>query len=230
MKSSLSSVRKILKRCANGASLVVVAPSVLLCRAARWARPQSEAVFDLFAHCWALAPGRPGMYLRRAFYRCTLDRCAADWHIGFGSQFTHQTAHVESGVYIGSYALIGSAKLGAGCLIGSRASILSGGRQHEITADGKWGPTRLDKLVRVDVGDHCWVGEGAILMADVGPGAMVAAGAVVGTRVPERVMVAGNPARFIRKLTPAAESEPGEKCPSLEAAVAAPTATSGAAP
>ena len=45
-----------------------------------------------------------------------------------------------------------------------------------------------------------WIGEGAILMADVGDGAMVSAGAVVSAPVPKRVMVAGNPARFVKKL------------------------------
>jgi acetyltransferase-like isoleucine patch superfamily enzyme len=37
-------------------------------------------------------------------------------------------------------------------------------------------------------------------MADTGPCCMVAAGAVVSTAVPPGVMVAGNPARFVKKL------------------------------
>jgi acetyltransferase-like isoleucine patch superfamily enzyme len=38
-------------------------------------------------------------------------------------------------------------------------------------------------------------------MADVGHGATVAAGSVVSNAVPPAVVVAGNPARFVRRLT-----------------------------
>jgi serine acetyltransferase len=40
-----------------------------------------------------------------------------------------------------------------------------------------------------------------VIMADVGPRCMVAAGAVVAAPLPEGVMVAGNPARFVRRIT-----------------------------
>ena len=37
-------------------------------------------------------------------------------------------------------------------------------------------------------------------MADVGKGAAVSAGSVVSNELPEYVVVAGNPARFVRKM------------------------------
>ena len=43
-------------------------------------------------------------------------------------------------------------------------------------------------------------GEGAVVMANVGAQCMVAAGAVVSSPVPDGIMVAGNPARFVRKV------------------------------
>jgi acetyltransferase-like isoleucine patch superfamily enzyme len=54
---------------------------------------------------------------------------------------------------------------------------------------------------RVEIGARSWIGERAVVMADIGSGAMVAAGAVVGSAVPAHVMVAGNPARFVRRMT-----------------------------
>ena len=47
-----------------------------------------------------------------------------------------------------------------------------------------------------------WVGAGAIILPGVvvGEGAIVAAGSVVGQDVPEYTVVAGNPARPVRKL------------------------------
>ena len=50
------------------------------------------------------------------------------------------------------------------------------------------------------IGPHTWIGEGAIVMADTGEGCMVAAGAVVSAEVPPHTMVAGNPARFVRRV------------------------------
>src|SRR5829696_7066988 len=43
---------------------------------------------DLFASCsqfLSLFPGKLGIFLRRAYYRCTLEQCASDCAIGFGT-------------------------------------------------------------------------------------------------------------------------------------------------
>jgi acetyltransferase-like isoleucine patch superfamily enzyme len=50
------------------------------------------------------------------------------------------------------------------------------------------------------VHEDAWIGEAALVVADVGPGAMVTAGAVVSTPVRGGIVVAGNPARFVRDL------------------------------
>jgi acetyltransferase-like isoleucine patch superfamily enzyme len=54
----------------------------------------------------------------------------------------------------------------------------------------------------VTIGDDAWIGAGAILLPNVkvGEQAIVAAGAVVTKDVPSRTVVAGNPARVLRKL------------------------------
>jgi acetyltransferase-like isoleucine patch superfamily enzyme len=110
-------------------------------------------------------------------------------------------ARVEQGVYIGSYALIGSAILRKHCMVGSRASLLSGGTLHRMDENGNWLASDMSRIVQIEVGENAWLGEGAIVMSDIGSRAMVAAGAVVSSPVPDRVMVGGNPARFIRHLS-----------------------------
>jgi acetyltransferase-like isoleucine patch superfamily enzyme len=160
-------------------------------------------MFLFWAQFFAMMPGPPGVWLRCGFYRQTLQHCERGVHIGFGAYFTHREAHVERGAYIGPYALIGSAILRKNCLIGSRASLLSGGQLHVMDDDGNWGAADRSRMQQIEIGEYAWLGEGALAMASVGARAMVSAGAVVASPVPECVMVAGNPARFVRKLAPA---------------------------
>lgn len=196
--------RRIVKGLANAVAAVLVAPFGLLSGLERRLLPGSERLFQLGTHSLALCPGVPGAFLRRAFYRQTLEHCASECHIGFGAMFTHREVIVERGVYLGCWALVGSAHLREGTSIGSRASLLSGTDLHEYR-DGQWTPYDHGKLRRILVGPHALVGEGAIVMADVGVSALVSAGAVVATSVPAGVAVAGNPARFVRRLDPAPE-------------------------
>jgi len=199
---------RIVKGLANGIAAILVAPLGLMSGVERRLFPSSERLFQLGAHSLALLPGVPGAFLRRAFYRQTLEHCASQCHVGFGAIFTHREVIVERGVYLGCWALVGSAHLREGTSIGSRASLLSGTELHEYR-DGQWTPYDHGKLRRISVGPHALVGEGAIVMADVGAAALVSAGAVVATSVPAGVAVAGNPARFVRRLEPAAEIVPG---------------------
>jgi acetyltransferase-like isoleucine patch superfamily enzyme len=57
-------------------------------------------------------------------------------------------------------------------------------------------------LVRIGAGS--WIGSNAVVMADVGPGCIVGAGAVVTRPLPARVLAAGVPARVVRHLDVAA--------------------------
>jgi acetyltransferase-like isoleucine patch superfamily enzyme len=50
----------------------------------------------------------------------------------------------------------------------------------------------------VTVGAGAWIGTGAIVLADVGKGTVVAAGAVVTKPLPDNVIAAGVPAKVIR--------------------------------
>ena len=51
-----------------------------------------------------------------------------------------------------------------------------------------------------------WVGEGAIIMANIGNGCQIAAGAVVTNDTKSFVVLAGNPARFVKTLAPPANT------------------------
>jgi acetyltransferase-like isoleucine patch superfamily enzyme len=194
-----------LKAIGNGLALVAVLPAVLMCWLEGWLRG-SEAVFWFWTHVLAIMPGLPGLYLRRAFYRLTLRQCSLNCWIDFGVIFAHRTASVDDEVYVGAYAVVGSVRLLQGCLIGTRASLLSGPAQHELRADGRWTPSGASSFSEIQIGRNAWIGEAAVVMADVGDGALVAAGTVVSTAVPPGVVVAGNPARFVRSTERAPSS------------------------
>ena len=61
-----------------------------------------------------------------------------------------------------------------------------------------------ENIKRIDVAENVWIGEGAIILASIGKGSLVAAGAVVNTNVKANIVVAGNPARFVKSFEPIA--------------------------
>jgi acetyltransferase-like isoleucine patch superfamily enzyme len=182
-------------------ALAIAAPFAVTSVVDRLMGPTAEAMFLMWAQAFALVPGPPGVFLRRAYYRLTLEHCARSFFVGFGAFFSHRHARIEHGVYIGPYAVVGCATLRRGASIGTRAAVLSGTALHDLDGAGRWGPSDLTRLRRVEVGEYALIGEAALVMADVGASAMVAAGGVVSARVAAGIVVAGNPARFVRRLT-----------------------------
>jgi acetyltransferase-like isoleucine patch superfamily enzyme len=189
-------VRSPLKRIVFSVSAVLVSPLVALAWIERRAL-RSEGIFVAFAQLLALAPGQVGSYLRGAYYYGTLSRCSWETHIGFGSVFMHRGASVGPRTSMGAYCVIGHANIGEEVMMGSRVSIPSGKRQHLDDA-GKM--TSSTKFETVTIGDLTWVGEGAIVMADVGKHSIVSAGAVVTKIAPANSLIGGNPASVIREL------------------------------
>ncbi len=164
-----------------------------------------QDVFIFWGQLFALLPGLPGKYVRKCYYYLTLGACTLDWEIGFLSYFTDRRAEVGRRVYIGVGSYVASATIGDGCLIGSRVSIVGGKRQHKFGPDGRLTPFDPVEAQQVRIGEETWIGEGAVLMADVGSRCIVAAGSIVSNAVPDGRIVGGNPARPIGKTGPWAD-------------------------
>jgi virginiamycin A acetyltransferase len=199
-------MRRYVKRALDVCFLALVAPAAILC-ALEAKHGNRDVMFTMVAQFCALVPGLPGVFLRRAFYRLTLEACGESFFIGFGAWFSHRAARIDEDVYIGPYAVLGSCHLGRGSLIGTRCSILSGGNLHSLDRHGRWMPSDLRRLQTIHIGEYAWLGESSVVLADVGSSAMVVAGAVVSAAVPPSIVVAGNPARFVRTLTPPSDHE-----------------------
>ncbi|MDE3196350.1 MAG: acyltransferase [Acidobacteriota bacterium] len=167
---------------------ILVLPMACLSGFGHW-----QTGFQLFAECLALAPGLAGSYLRIAYYSFTIERVGSDCRIGFGSYLAHPQASLASRVNIGSYCVLGQVSIGEGTFLASHVQILSGKRQHVRDGSGKL--TDDGRIFRrVSVGRDCWIGAGAIIAADVGPGVTLRPGCVVLDPVAEGMIMTGNPA------------------------------------
>jgi virginiamycin A acetyltransferase len=153
-----------------------------------------EGVFTACSELLSLVPGKPGIFLRRSFYRMTLDRCATDCHIGFGTTLAHADSEIHAGVMIGNRCTVGTAVFERNATVGSNVDILSGRHQHHFDRYDVPIQDQGGKYRRVTIGRNTWVGNSTVVMADVGEHCVIGAGAVVVKPIPPRSVAVGNPA------------------------------------
>lgn len=162
-----------------------------------------RTAFKLGSHSCALAPGIPGDYLRLGYYLLTLRACSAHSRVSFGTIFSTPNVVLEDGVYIGAFCVIGNSVIGARTQIADHVQVLSGARQHPRGPDGTIGSAEHGVFERLTIGQDCWIGAAAVVMAGVGRRSTIGAGAIVTRDIPEGVVAAGNPARILRASVPA---------------------------
>lgn len=160
-----------------------------------------EKAFPGWSQLVSLIPGLMGVYVRRAFYRAVFPRVDEGVWISFGTVFSHPTSRLGRKVYVGIFCCLGDVTLEDDVLLGSHVSIMNGSRQH--------GTERLDIPIReqpgewphVTIGRDTWIGDRAIVMADVGAHCVIGAGSVVTKPIPDYAIAVGNPARVVRFRT-----------------------------
>ena len=93
---------------------------------------------------------------------------------------------------------VNKVKIGKNCMIAPNVGIYSA--THPIRAEERYNGVELG--YPVTIGDNCWIGAGAIICPNVtiGNNVVVGAGAVVTKSFGDDVVIAGNPAKVIRKL------------------------------
>jgi virginiamycin A acetyltransferase len=183
-------LRRIIKRTAQGLSLVIVFPGALLCAFGR-----IPTVYTFFAQGFAIIPGVVGDFWRTAFYKYTLRECSIDTIISFGTFFPKREVHVGANVSIGSFCVIGRARIGMRTQISSHVEITSGRHQHCRRDDGSFLNSRDEEVV---IGSDCWIGASAVIMANVGDQSTIGAGSVVVRDIPAGVVAVGAPAKPIK--------------------------------
>lgn len=176
----------------QGTALLLTWPAAMLTGFGRL-----RGAYRAFAEMHALIPGLPGDYLRAGYYRWTLLEFGEGSKIEFGSYFSNPGARVGRRVYIGTMNILGRADIGDGCQIASGVQILSGSRQHRRNADGSLSGSEAGIFDAVRIGKGCWIGAGAIVMANVGENTTVGAGSVVTRELPANCTAVGSPARAL---------------------------------
>jgi acetyltransferase-like isoleucine patch superfamily enzyme len=213
-------VKRILKGTANAIAFLLILPAFLLYRLGALVLG-AEKAFPGWSQAFSLLPGLTGVYLRRAFYRLTLRRCSADCCLSFGTVFSHPTAEVGRGVYVGLFCVLGDVTLEDDVLLGSHVSVINGGGQHGI--DRLDVPIREQPGVyqRVTIGRDSWLGDRSVVLADVGRHCVLGAASVVTRPLPDYAVAVGSPARVLRFRDGAPQREPadGEKATASQTAV-----------
>lgn len=162
----------------------------------------ADPLLSSFSQFLSLIPGKFGVYLRAGFYRFTLSTCSPDAAISFLVLFSQRDTEIGSGVYIGPQCNIGKCKIGQDTLLGSGVHIMSGKGQHNFDDLSTPIKDQGGTFEKITIGSGSWLGNGSLIMANIGDHCVVAAGAVVVDDVEDYVVVAGNPAKVIKRLKP----------------------------
>jgi virginiamycin A acetyltransferase len=190
-------MKLVVKTAAHALALLLVLPGFLLYRLSIVFLGTQKA-FSGWSQSFSLVPGVCGVYLRHAFFRLIFPRCGTDACISFGTVFSHASAELGRSVYVGPFCSLGDVTLEDDVLLGSHVSIANGGSQHGIDRldipvreqPGKW--------ARITIGRDSWIGDRAVILANVGKHCVVGAGSVVTKALPDYAIAVGVPAKVVR--------------------------------
>lgn len=155
--------------------------------------------FDTAGEMLAFIPGGLGRLWRRAWYRLTLDHCGRDLCVDWMAVIRTPRARVGDNVYIGVFCWIGWADIGDDVMLGGHVTVLSGSRHHSFDRTDVPMSRQGGHPACVRVGQDVWIGNRAVVMADVAEGSVVGAGSVVTKPHEPRTVLAGAPARPLRR-------------------------------
>jgi acetyltransferase-like isoleucine patch superfamily enzyme len=159
----------------------------------------SDIVFRTVFELLSLIPYAVGIVVRAEFCRFALRHCGRNVVIEFGASFIYRDISIGDNVTINRFSVIHHCDIGSYVGVGEHAVLLSGSQQHNVDRTDIPIFLQPGRKKRIALGDDCWIGAHAVVMEDVGRGAVVGAGAIVTKPVSEFMIVAGNPARPLRR-------------------------------
>jgi virginiamycin A acetyltransferase len=190
--------RRLFKRIAISLAWVLVGPLVIAARIeARIFGPGCERAFSTGKELLAFFPGVLGQYLRLAYYWSTCREVSPGACFVIGSMLAHRDVAIGEGTVIGAHSIVGRAEIGCDVMVAARVSVVSGKYLHGRPSDRARGVPTTAETERIRIGDSCWIGENAVIMASIGERCTVAAGAIVMREADAASTLMGNPARKV---------------------------------
>jgi len=193
-------MKNIIKRLVRFVAFIVMLPFIItfFILSLALGSANKDTLFSAFSQLLSLLPGKVGAYLRSGFYSIIMQSYNANVHTSFATLFSQVDTEIAAGVYIGPQCNIGKCYIGENTLLGSAVHIMSGKEQHNFNDIDKPIKDQGGLFAKISVGKNCWLGNGALVMANIGDDCVVAAGSVVINDVPSKSIVAGNPAKVIK--------------------------------
>jgi acetyltransferase-like isoleucine patch superfamily enzyme len=178
------------------------------------AKLSPEAGFRTISELLSLIPFAIGIVVRYEFYRRTLRACGQNVFISFGTVFYYPEISIGNNVLIGMYNTIHHCDFGDHVMTAEGCRFLSGSKYHNFSRIDIPMARQGGRLKRIRVGHDIWIGANAVVMEEVGQGSIVGASSVVTQKVEPYSIVAGNPAKVLRKRLPAV-NQPSASLPEV---------------
>jgi virginiamycin A acetyltransferase len=163
---------------------------------------EKDEVFLTCSQILSLFPGLLGIFLRRGFYLMCTDAFSWDCTIAFGTWLSHPHVKIGRCVYIGARCTVGNCEIGDYALIGSNVDILTGRYQHRFDDPSKPISEQGGDYLPVRIGRNTWIGNSAVIMADVGDDSIIGAGSVIVKPIAPGAVAVGNPCVVKRMRLP----------------------------
>ena len=160
-----------------------------------------DSVLSGFSQFLSLMPGKIGVYMRGGFYRFAFTHCSPNAVISFMVLFSQADTEIAEGVYLGPQCNIGRCRIGKNTLLGSGVHVMSGKGQHSFEELDIPIKDQGGHFEKISIGQSSWIGNGAMIMANIGEGCVIGAGSVVISDLPDFAIAAGNPAKVIKIRT-----------------------------
>ncbi|MCP4580787.1 MAG: hypothetical protein GY839_04170 [candidate division Zixibacteria bacterium] len=157
----------------------------------------SERIYGFCKELLAVIPTFIGAYLRLAYYKSVCTRIDFDISMLTGSMIAHRDTIIRKGTIIGTYTIIGYADIGENTICGARISVLSGKYQHGRPDERGGEEEAKEEYTRIFIGANSWIGEGSIILANIGTKCTIGAGSVLMKEAPDNTTFMGNPARKV---------------------------------
>jgi len=167
----------------------------------------SDFVFLTCSQIFALVPYLFGIIVRYEFYRFSLASCGRNVNIGFGTVFLYRDISIGNNVLFGMYNTVHHCDVGDYVLIADGCRFLSGSQYHRFDRTDIPMALQGGRLKRITLSDDVWVGTNAVVMANVGQGAVIAAGSVVVDDVADYDVAGGVPAKRLKSRNSSSDTQ-----------------------